>query len=144
MKNVNIQKVPGSSSIEIDNAVHEFVAGDKSHPQCEDIYRMLAEMTDRLKHSGYVPLIASVLQNFDEQEKENALTHHSEKLAIAFGLLSTAPGSPMLVIKNLRICDDCHLAIKLISVIYDRKIIVRDRNRFHHFVGGSCSCKDYW
>ncbi|XP_057949062.1 pentatricopeptide repeat-containing protein At5g66520-like [Malania oleifera] len=144
MKTINIQKVPGCSSIEIDNAVHEFIAGDKSHEQSVKIYQMLAEMTNRLKISGYKPLIDSVLQDFDYQEKENVLAHHSEKLAIAFGLLSTAQGSPIRIFKNLRVCDDCHLAIKFISKIYDRKIIVRDRNRFHHFVGGSCSCKDYW
>ncbi|KAA8519187.1 hypothetical protein F0562_013442 [Nyssa sinensis] len=144
IKNINIHKVPGSSSIEVDNAVHEFVAGDKSHPQSEGIDWMLVEMADRLKHAGYIPLTASVLLDFDEQEKENALACHSEKLAIAFGLLSTPPGSPIRIVKNLRVCDDCHLAVKLISRIFDRKIIVRDRNRFHHFSGGSCSCKDYW
>ncbi|CBI41082.3 unnamed protein product, partial [Vitis vinifera] len=144
MKNINIQKVPGSSSIEVDNAVHEFVAGDQSHPESKKILRMLSEITARLKANGYAPLTASVLQDFDEKEKENALAHHSEKLAIAFGLLSTAPGSTIRIVKNLRVCDDCHIAIKLISRTYKRRIIVRDRNRFHHFVNGSCSCKDYW
>ena len=144
MKNINIQKVPGSSSIEVDNAVHEFVAGDQSHPESKKILRMLSEITARLKANGYAPFTASVLQDFDEKEKENALTHHSEKLAIAFGLLSTAPGSTIRIVKNLRVCDDCHIAIKLISRTYKRRIIVRDRNRFHHFVNGSCSCKDYW
>ncbi|RYQ83378.1 hypothetical protein Ahy_B10g102039 isoform C [Arachis hypogaea] len=46
--------------------------------------------------------------------------------------------------KNLRVCADCHMAIKLISKVYDREIVIRDRSRFHHFRGGSCSCKDYW
>ncbi|RVW33607.1 Pentatricopeptide repeat-containing protein [Vitis vinifera] len=108
-------KVPGSSSIEVDNAVHEFVAGDQSHPESKKILRMLSEITARLKANGYAPLTASVLQDFDEKEKENALAHHSEKLAIAFGLLSTAPGSTIRIVKNLRVCDDCHIAIKLIS-----------------------------
>ncbi|XP_059624809.1 pentatricopeptide repeat-containing protein At5g66520-like [Cornus florida] len=144
MKDINIQKAPGSSSVEVDNAVHEFVAADKSHPQSVEIYQMLAEMSNRLKNTGYVPLTASVLQDFDEQEKEKALAVHSEKIAVAFALLSTAPRSPIRIVKNLRVCDDCHLAFKLISRIYDRKIVLRDRNRFHHFVGGSCSCKDYW
>ncbi|KAJ7952914.1 Pentatricopeptide repeat-containing protein [Quillaja saponaria] len=35
-------------------------------------------------------------------------------------------------------------AIKYISKIVQRKIIVRDSNRFHCFEDGSCSCKDYW
>ncbi|KAG9452809.1 hypothetical protein H6P81_005713 [Aristolochia fimbriata] len=33
---------------------------------------------------------------------------------------------------------------KLISKIYNRKIIVRDHYRFHHFDQGRCSCKDFW
>lgn len=144
MRNLCIEKVPGSSSIEVNNEVHEFVSCDRSHPKSEEIYQMLVEIVDRLKLDGYKPLIESVLQDFDERQKENALAYHSEKLAVAFGILSSIPGSTIRIVKNLRVCDDCHLAIKFISRIYNRKIIVRDRNRFHHFIGGSCSCKDYW
>ncbi|MED6219486.1 hypothetical protein PIB30_036267 [Stylosanthes scabra] len=144
MKCSNIQKVPGSSSIEVDNAVYEFVSGDKSHPKSLEIYEMLEEVLDRIQCAGYKPLTTSTVQDFDEQEKQNALSTHSEKLAIAYGLLTTAPGSPIRIFKNLRVCEDCHLSIKFISKVYKRKIIVRDRNRFHHFDGGSCSCRDYW
>lgn len=48
------------------------------------------------------------------------------------------------VVKNLRVCGDCHEVTKIISKVYNREIIVRDRVRFHRFVNGSCSCKDYW
>ncbi|CAN5970524.1 unnamed protein product [Sphagnum jensenii] len=72
------------------------------------------------------------------------LCHHSEKLAIAFGLMSTDPGTPLRIVKNLRVCEDCHTSTKFISKIVRRKIIVRDVNRFHHFENGVCSCKDYW
>lgn len=101
---------------------------------------MLTEMILRLKQVGYEPFTAFVLLDFDDKAKDTAL----EKLAIAFGLISTAPGLPIRIVKNLRVCDDCHTAIKFISKIYDREINVRDRNRFHHFVDGSCPCKDYW
>lgn len=145
MRNASVQKVPGSSSIEVDNAVYEFVSGDKSHPKSFEIYEMLDEILDRLKYAGYEPITTSTTQHFDEQEKQNALATHSEKLAIAFGILSTAPGTPIRIFKNLRVCEDCHLAIKFIAKLYHRKIIVRDRNRFHHFDEvGSCSCKDFW
>ncbi|XP_010052946.3 pentatricopeptide repeat-containing protein At1g74630 [Eucalyptus grandis] len=144
MRNVNIEKVPGSSSIEVDNAVHEFIAGDRSHPRTEEIYQMLSEILEKLKAAEYKPLTSLVSHDLEERQKEIALAHHSEKLAIAFGLLSTNPRTPLRIVKNLRICDDCHLVIKLISKIYDREIIVRDRNRFHHFLGGSCTCKEYW
>ena len=75
MKSINIQKVLRSSSIEVDNAVHEFVVGDKSHPDSEKILGMLGEITYRLRHAGYAPLTASVLQDFDDKEKENVLAH---------------------------------------------------------------------
>ncbi|KAL4398252.1 hypothetical protein HN51_002862 [Arachis hypogaea] len=144
MKCSNIQRVPGSSSVEVDNTVYEFVSGDKSHPKSLEIYEMLEEVLDRIQCAGYEPLTTSTVQDVDEQEKQNALATHSEKLAIAYGLLTTPPGSPIRIFKNLRVCEDCHLSIKFISKVYQRKIIVRDRNRFHHFYGGSCSCRDYW
>ncbi|CAN6564228.1 unnamed protein product [Malus baccata var. baccata] len=98
----------------------------------------------RLKKAGYVPERSEVLLDIDEEEKETALSLHSEKLAIAFGLISTKPRTTIRVVKNLRVCSDCHTATKFISKVYNREIIVRDRNRFHRFRDGSCSCKDFW
>lgn len=72
------------------------------------------------------------------------MLRHSEKLALVFGLMRTPKGEPIRIMKNLRVCEDCHSAFKLISRIVDREIIVRDRNRFHCFKDGFCSCKDYW
>ncbi|XP_038719511.1 pentatricopeptide repeat-containing protein At4g21065 [Tripterygium wilfordii] len=139
-----VKKTPGHSLVELGNQVHEFVMGDTLHPQTEDIYSMLAEITKKLKAEGYVPHTANVFADIEEEEKENALTYHSEKIAIAFMLISTASGTQIRVVKNLRVCTDCHLAIKLISKVYDREIVVRDRSRFHHFRDGGCSCGDYW
>ncbi|CBI28140.3 unnamed protein product, partial [Vitis vinifera] len=140
----NIKKPPGCSAIEVGGVVHEFVKGDVSHPQSSEIYETLDDMMRRLKSAGYVPDKSEVLFDMDEKEKENELSLHSEKLAIAFGLLSTTPGTPIRVVKNLRVCSDCHSAMKFISEVYNREIIVRDRNRFHHFTKGSCSCRDFW
>ncbi|MQM13380.1 hypothetical protein Taro_046307 [Colocasia esculenta] len=138
------KKAPGFSSIEVNGSLHNFSMGDDSHPQIRQIHAMIVEMTRELNHVGYVADTSAVFLNVDEEEKETALRYHSEKLAIAFGLIITAPGTPIRIVKNLRVCDDCHAATKLLSKIYKRIIIVRDRNRFHHFVDGSCSCKDYW
>ncbi|CBI28813.3 unnamed protein product, partial [Vitis vinifera] len=126
------------------DTIHEFVAGDSSHPQLEMIYAKLGEMSQELKAAGYKPDTGQVLLDMDEEEKETALCHHSEKLAIAFGLIKTDPGTTIRITKNLRVCADCHSATKLISKIYNREIIVRDRCRFHHFRDGSCSCMDFW
>nr|GMD03162.1 pentatricopeptide repeat-containing protein At4g21065 [Ipomoea batatas] len=139
-----VKKVPGHSLVELGNCVHEFVMGDRTHPQTEAIYAKLAEMTNLLRIEGYVPHTSNVLADIEEEEKETALSYHSEKIAIAFVLINTPPGTPIRIVKNLRVCADCHVAIKLISKIYDREIVVRDRSRFHHFSNGACSCRDYW
>ncbi|KAF8714085.1 hypothetical protein HU200_028084 [Digitaria exilis] len=139
-----VRKNPGHSLVELRNSVYEFVMGDRSHPESEQIYKMLAEIAERLRREGYIPRTSNVLADIEEEEKETALNYHSERLAIAFALLKSLPGTPIRIVKNLRVCGDCHTAIKLISKVYDREIIVRDRSRFHHFSEGSCSCKDYW
>ncbi|KAL2348858.1 hypothetical protein Fmac_002858 [Flemingia macrophylla] len=139
-----MKKIPGCTSIEIDGVVHEFLVGDKFHPQCENIYRMLDEVDRLLEETGFVPDTSEVLYDMDEEWKEGALSQHSEKLAIAFGLISTKPGTTIRIVKNLRVCGNCHSATKLISKIFNREIIARDRNRFHRFKDGFCSCNDCW
>ncbi|KAJ6426047.1 hypothetical protein OIU84_026596 [Salix udensis] len=74
---------------------------------------------------------------------ESSSTYHSEKLAIAFGLAKTPEGTSLRIVKNLRVCRDCHEFTKFVSQAFNRDIIVRDRLRFHHFKGGLCSCRDY-
>ncbi|KAH0997506.1 hypothetical protein GBA52_021370 [Prunus armeniaca] len=107
--------------------------------------RWLDEMALRLKSNGYVPNKSHLLQFVEEEDmKDHALILHSEKLAIAFGLISLSPSQPIQVVKNLRVCGDCHSVAKLISKLYDREILLRDRYRFHHFRDGHCSCNDYW
>ncbi|XP_057967933.1 pentatricopeptide repeat-containing protein At1g08070, chloroplastic-like [Malania oleifera] len=137
-------KTPGCSSVEVDNIIHEFVAGDTSHSQFPLINAFLDEIAKELKAHGHKPDTTSVLHDIEEEEKESAVGYHSERIAVAFGLMSTPSGKTIRVVKNLRTCNDCHSALKVISKVYKREIIVRDQNRFHHFKNGSCSCKDYW
>ncbi|KAL4589060.1 hypothetical protein LXL04_001962 [Taraxacum kok-saghyz] len=144
MKTHGVEKEPGCSSIEIDNKVHEFVAGDMNHPKSAEIYEMVAEVNGWLVGHGYRPQTEVVVQDIGERERVRSLEVHSEKLAIAFGLISTKAGSSIKIVKNLRVCLDCHEVTKLISKVTGRRIVVRDRNRFHHFVDGVCSCGDYW
>ncbi|KAF6175213.1 hypothetical protein GIB67_015898 [Kingdonia uniflora] len=140
----DVRKVPGFSFIEIDGVTHKFVNWDQSHSNWKEIYRKLDEIFSKIRVYGYVAETSYVLHDIGEEDKENALYYHSEKLAIAYGLICTIDGSPIQVIKNLRICGDCHVVIKIISKIYDREISVRDRARFHRFKDGFCSCGDYW
>ncbi|OVA19803.1 Pentatricopeptide repeat [Macleaya cordata] len=145
MKSRGIEKIPGYSWIEVNGLVHQFIAGDRSHVQTDEIYMMMEEMRRRVKLAGgHVSGTAEVLFDIEEEEKENSLYFHSEKLAIALGLISTTPGSLIRIVKNLRVCNDCHSFIKVLSQVFNRHIIARDRSRFHHFSQGSCSCMDFW
>ncbi|GLT34402.1 hypothetical protein SLA2020_089200 [Shorea laevis] len=144
MMSRGLKKNPGCSWIEVKNKVHMLLAGDKSHAEMPQILEKLNELSMEMKKAGYCPETDFVLQDVEEQDKEQMLGEHSEKLAVALGLLNTPPGTPLQVIKNLRICRDCHAFMKFISRIEGREIFVRDTNRFHHFKGGACSCGDFW
>ncbi|RHN62889.1 putative tetratricopeptide-like helical domain, DYW domain-containing protein [Medicago truncatula] len=144
MKDKMVKKEPGVSWVEVKNQVHQFHMGDESHSKFVEINQYLEELTSEMKMQGYVPDISSVLHDMDNEEKEYNLTHHSEKLAIAFALMTIPKGEPIRVMKNMRVCGDCHVAIKYISEIKNLEIIVRDSSRFHHFKNGVCSCGDYW
>ncbi|CAL9025860.1 unnamed protein product [Prunus brigantina] len=137
-------KEPGRSWIELDQILHTFHASDRSHPRREEVSAKVKELSVKLKEAGYVPDLGCVLYDVDEEQKEKVLLGHSEKMALAFGLIATPEGVPVRVIKNLRICVDCHNFAKFVSKIYGREVSLRDKNRFHHIVGGTCSCGDYW
>ena len=144
MQERSIRKEAGVSWIEISNKVHRFVVGDRSHPEAKKIYDVLNNLSKKLKAEGYIPDTRLVLRNIDEGQKVHALCAHSEKLAIAYGLMHTPRGVPIRVFKNLRVCSDCHTATGFISKVTGREIVTRDANRFHHFKDGVCSCGDYW
>ncbi|KAF3571039.1 hypothetical protein F2Q69_00062889 [Brassica cretica] len=144
MKDGRVKKEQGFSWIEVKHKVHVFGVEDGVHPQKKEIYMTMKKIWDEIKKMGYVPDTASVLHDLEEEVKEQILRHHSEKLAIAFGLISTPDKTTLRIMKNLRVCNDCHTAIKFISKLVGREIIVRDATRFHHFKNGLCSCRDYW
>ena len=144
MERKKVKKDPGFSWIDVKNKVHLFVVDDRSHPQTDLIYDKVEDLIKRIREEGYVPDTDFTLLDVEEEEKERALYYHSEKLAVGYGLISTPPSSTIRVIKNLRVCGDCHNAIKYISKVSQREIVLRDANRFHRFSDGICSCGDYW
>lgn len=144
IQGLGLKKIPGKSWIEIDGHQHTFIAHDRTHPRSAEIFAELSKLRDELKGTGYIPDTASVLHPLEEAEKELHLCFHSEKLAIAFGLIATPPGTPLLICKNLRVCPDCHNATARISQLRNRTIVVRDANRFHEFQDGKCSCNNLW
>lgn len=144
MSESGVKKEPACSWVEIENAVHVFVANDDAHPQREEIRKMWEKLRDGITKIGYVPDTSHVLWFVDQEERNKRLQYHSEKLALAFALVNIPVGTPITIKKNIRVCGDCHSAFKFVSKLIDREIILRDTNRFHHFRSGSCSCRDYW
>ena len=146
IKSQGIKTTPGWSWIEVGDQIHKFVVDDKSHPDFVEIYHKLREVISQAALLGYVPeeSLISVAGLITEECLETSTSYHSEKLAITFGLARTPKGTSIRIVKNLRVCKDCHSFTKYVSKAFNREIIVRDRVRFHHFKGGVCSCKDYW
>lgn len=144
MKERGLSKDLGYSMIEINGKLQAFRMADKSHPRSKELFKELERLERRLKAAGFIPDTESVLHDLSYEDKEESLCNHSERLAIAFGLISTPCGTTLRITKNLRACVNCHSATKLISKLVNREIVVRDANRFHHFKDGLCSCGDYW
>lgn len=120
---IGTRKAPARSMIEQNGSIYEFTSADFSNPRSREIYSMLSEVEERLG------------------EETN---RHSERLAVAFGLIMSERSTPVRVMNNLRICTDCHSFMKFVSRTYSREIIVRDNYRFHRFKDGDCSCSDFW
>ncbi|KAK9734750.1 hypothetical protein RND81_04G160700 [Saponaria officinalis] len=144
MRSRGLQKVPGQSWIEVRRKIYSFMSVDELNPRIELLHALLVELSGEMKQLGYVPQTKYVLYDLDEDEKERILLGHSEKLAVAFGLINTSKGQTIRVTNNLRVCEDCHTVAKFISKFAGRDIMVRDVNRIHHFHDGVCSCGDYW
>ncbi|KAK1413387.1 hypothetical protein QVD17_35159 [Tagetes erecta] len=144
IKAKGLKKDAGKSWLDIDKKIYAFSSGDKFFEQYEEVNKLLEALYDLIAKEGYVANLRSVFHDVNEDEKRDILCGHSERLAIAFGLLNTKPGTPLQIMKNLRVCEDCHTVTKYISKIVQREFLVRDANRFHFFKNGSCSCGDYW
>ncbi|RLM60263.1 hypothetical protein C2845_PM14G06770 [Panicum miliaceum] len=124
MREKGVDKTPGCSTVKIKGIIHQFVVGDLSHPHIKDILTKWHEIDSRIRlEEGYIPDKKEVLVDIEEQEKEDALRRHSEKLAIAFALISTSDNMPIRIVKNLRVCHDCHHVTKLISKVFDITIV---------------------
>lgn len=119
----------GITQIEVHGRVLSFKAHD---PHLERDPRLKAEvkkLAQEILSSGHVPDLSHVdtmtlsSTPMSEKEKMWSLCTHSERIAIAYGLIHLAPNEPLQLTKNLRVCRDCHDATKLISKIRNRKII---------------------
>ncbi|KAL4379552.1 hypothetical protein GQ457_02G013990 [Hibiscus cannabinus] len=145
MREKGLRKNPGCSWLEVKKGViEEFFAGDMTHPRSGEMKQVLEHLLNRLKATGYKPNTNSVAYDVNDEEKRRILITHSEKLALAFGLLSINADCPIRIMKNIRMCEDCHSFMCGVSQITGRVVIVRDNLRFHHFLDGKCSCGNFW
>ncbi|KAL9232732.1 hypothetical protein vseg_007806 [Gypsophila vaccaria] len=144
ISSMDSKKEPGYSKIELAKESQVFYAGEMFHPIKDQLLGLLKELEVEMRKRGYIPDTSYVLHELEQSEKERHLSWHSERWAVAYGLLKSVPGTPIRIVKNLRICGDCHTVLKYISDIVGREIIVRDISRFHHFKDGKCSCGDFW
>ncbi|KAL5801948.1 hypothetical protein ACOSQ3_033580 [Xanthoceras sorbifolium] len=144
LKDSEARKEKGKSWIEIKDRVHTFMVGEGSHPRIAEIYSKLDKLVEDLKDLGYEPQTEHDFHDVEDDRKQELLRHHSEKLAFTFALMCLCSGAPIRIMKNLRICGDCHSFMKIASKFTGREIIVRDVSRFHHFRNGFCSCGDFW
>lgn len=138
MDNKGIQKEVGCSWVHIKNKVHTSVAsGSVGFRQSEEYKRVWKELMEAMKEAGYALNTGFVLHDVHEETKAMWVCEHSERLAVVFALIQTGNGMPIRITKNLRICVDCHSAMKAISKVARRVIVLRDTDRLHHFVDGA-------
>lgn len=139
-KDFKVPKLIGHSWIEVKNVVHSFVAGDRSKSCSDHLFSWVESVSKEVKafdlHRGFY---------IEEEESEEIIGVHSEKLALAFAFVC-GPSAPqsIRIVKNLRMCGDCHWMAKYISMKYGCEIYLSDSKCFHHFKSGRCSCGDYW
>ncbi|KAB1214104.1 hypothetical protein CJ030_MR5G017367 [Morella rubra] len=67
MKERGVKKEAGCSWITVKGRIHKFYAGDRQHPQKEDIYAKLDELQVKIKSMGYVPDLDRVLREVDKR-----------------------------------------------------------------------------
>ncbi|KAL5575646.1 hypothetical protein UlMin_017345 [Ulmus minor] len=145
MKERGLTVDPGCSWVEVKGKVHAFLSGDNFHPQIKEINAVLEGFYEKMKAAEFGTMESSPMDEV-EASKAEIFCGHSERLAIGFGLINTAPGTPIWVTKNLYMCQSCHNTVKFITTVVRREISVRDAEEFHQFKDGICSCGDegYW
>ncbi|XP_004288384.1 PREDICTED: pentatricopeptide repeat-containing protein At3g14330 [Fragaria vesca subsp. vesca] len=145
MKERGLKKEAGCSWLQIGSRIHTFVAGGGfQFRNSAEFKKVWNELTDAMEEVGYIADTSVVLHDVNEEVKSIWVCGHSERVAVTFALVHTAAGMPIRITKNIRICADCHSWVKIVSMVTGRVIVLRDTNRFHHFKGGACTCKDYW
>ncbi|WVZ55386.1 hypothetical protein U9M48_006052 [Paspalum notatum var. saurae] len=143
MKKKGFRRTEARSLVELNDKECSFVNEDMAHPRSEEIHEFSDVLSRNIGENLDNP---SNLHDPDPFASRKTVppNKHSVRLAVAFGLISSEAGTPILVKKNVRVCNQCHRALKLISKFSRRKIVVGDTKIYHVFSDGSCCCGDYW
>lgn len=138
--NKDTKKDCGCSLLELKNMVYSFVSGDRSTPGFDSLCIWLRSITGNTKMPNL-----NKIPSIHEEDEEEILGLHSEKLALAFALVTTHSKVKCIrIVKNFRICDECHHLAEYISSSYGYEILLSDTKCLHHIENGHCSCGDYW
>ncbi|XP_072994892.1 pentatricopeptide repeat-containing protein At3g49170, chloroplastic-like [Typha latifolia] len=144
MQDLRLKPDTACSWVEVKKKVYKFTVGDHLRTFSKDIYDFLDKLGLMMQRAGVVPDTSNVGHRVSEKQKMTDLCGHTEKLALAFVFIQCGGERVIRIGKNLRVCRDCHKVFKFVSLNYDKEIILKDPNRYHHFVQGHCSCDDFW
>lgn len=139
-KNRGVKEEAECSYIEVNKKVYAFTAEDFLHPESQEIRVELHRLSEQMINAGLQFSLYGPEDDGTGKQTDSALCHHTNKLAMAFGLMNTPSGTPIHVFKNFQTCINCHTVAKFISTNVGHEIMLRDANCFHHFKDGSCSC----
>ncbi|CAF3445944.1 unnamed protein product [Rotaria socialis] len=140
------KKQIGVTVTDIDGKLWKFRAHDRSHAESAEIHEQADRMSKRIIEHGHKYDASWIVRPVQPDETiETLLCGHSERLAMAAHFIRNRKPKRIQMTKNLRMCGDCHEVTKLVALIYQCEIVVRDANRIHHFnMNGQCSCQDYF
>ncbi|XP_028797548.1 pentatricopeptide repeat-containing protein At4g35130, chloroplastic isoform X2 [Neltuma alba] len=144
MKKEGSGRTVACSIIETNHTLHRFTNDDRSQLESDMIHNVRDIILRNTGDENCIYSLTKFKPKDAARKRANLPKNHSVKLAICYGLISTTIGNPILVRKNTRLCEDCHIFVKKISKNTKREIIVGDSKVFHHFKDGHCSCGDYW
>ncbi|XP_010545853.1 PREDICTED: pentatricopeptide repeat-containing protein At5g50390, chloroplastic-like isoform X2 [Tarenaya hassleriana] len=148
LRDKGLRIMPACSWVEVRDQTHCFLSGDKCDTYGETVKRQIYQKSDDLmeeiRENGCLPEGEETLLPDVEENEERVLRYHSEKLALAYGLINTPNWKPLQITQSHRMCNDCHKTVQFASLVSGREIVVRDASKFHHFKQGQCSCGGYW
>lgn len=146
MKEKKLEKPMDLSWISVKDRVYTFKPDDPLLDHSAKICNFLDELLEKAKNLGYQQVdddFKLIIADEEEGVEFSSPDRHSEKFAVAFGLLNTAEAAPVRITKSVSMHKNCHDFMKVVSSITGRKIIIQASKWLHKFADGRCSCGDY-